>query len=129
WLRREIPQASQTGRNIIPVMLPGFEFPSDLPPELQALPRYQAVQYSHTFFEATVGKLLDAIGGAGARTLKPKIAYYRFADYLWTRLGARGVLPLVLIVALPAGAYSFLKYAVNSTIPKLVGDFGVEFEA
>src|SRR5262249_28085288 len=25
--------------------------------------------------------------------------------------------------------YSFLKYAVNSTIPKLVGDFGVEFEA
>jgi hypothetical protein len=129
WLRREIAHAIQTGRNIIPVILPGFEFPRELPIDIQDLPRYQAVLYSHAFFEATITKLLDAIGGAAVGTLRPKITYYRFADYLWTRLGIRGLLPLVLLVVLPIGTYSFFRYAVNFTIPKLVGDFGVEFEA
>lgn len=128
WLLREIAHAIQTRRNVIPIMLPGFEFPPELPSAIEDLPRYQAIQYSHVLFDATLGKLLDAIGAGGA-VLKPKIAYYRFADYLWTRLGARRVLPLVCLLALPILTYSLLQYSVNSTVPKLIGDFGVDFQA
>jgi hypothetical protein len=129
WLRREIAHALQTGRVIVPVMLPGFEFPDELPAEIKALPRHQAVPYSHTLFDATVSKLLDAIGAAGGRALKPRIAYYRVSDYVWNRLGARGLLPLALLIALPILLYSAFNFAVNSTIPRLVGDFGVNLEA
>jgi TIR domain len=59
WLRVEIGHAIATQRNIIPVMLPGFQFPARLPEDIATLPRYQGVQYSHVFFEAVIGKLLQ----------------------------------------------------------------------
>jgi hypothetical protein len=75
WVHREVAHAILSERNIIPVMLPGFKFPKDLPPSIASLPRYQAVEYSHTFFEATAGKILEMIQTGTAerpRTLKAK---------------------------------------------------------
>jgi hypothetical protein len=61
WLRREIAQAIKAERNIIPILMPGFEFPPDLPPDINLLPRHQAVPYSHVYFEAMIDKILTSI--------------------------------------------------------------------
>lgn len=64
WFRREISHAIRSDRNIIPVTLPGFEFPlpEDMPIGLRDLPRYQSVAYSHDYFKATMDKLVAFLG-------------------------------------------------------------------
>jgi TIR domain len=62
WLRRELQQAIATKRNVVPVCLPGFSFPSSLPADIADLSRHQAVEYSHTLFDATIEKISKAIG-------------------------------------------------------------------
>lgn len=59
WLRLEIAQALKTSRNVIPVMLPGFEFPEpqSLPVDIRALSSHQAVRYSHEYFDAMITKV------------------------------------------------------------------------
>ena len=42
-LRQEIGQAIRTSRNIIPLLMPGFEYPAELPRDLQSLRRYEGV--------------------------------------------------------------------------------------
>jgi hypothetical protein len=66
WLRRELKQAMATKRNIVPVCLPGFSFPTSLPADIAELSRHQAVEYSHTLFDATIEKILKAIGKPAA---------------------------------------------------------------
>ncbi|MGO9269336.1 MAG: TIR domain-containing protein [Terriglobia bacterium] len=61
WLRLEIAQAVKTNRNIIPVMMAGFAFPRELPPDIKPLPRHQGVEYSHSYFEAMIGKIVESI--------------------------------------------------------------------
>jgi hypothetical protein len=60
WLRREITQALRTGRNMVPIMLRGFEFSSrqNLPQELQELPTHHSVEYNHTYFNAMIEKIV-----------------------------------------------------------------------
>ncbi len=61
WLRREIDHAITTGRNIIPLMMPGFDFSKteDLPDSVRALTRHNGVTYSHQYFDATVARLVQ----------------------------------------------------------------------
>jgi len=61
WLRQEIAQALRTNKNIIPVIMPGFEFPKPeaLPVDIADLATYQAVYYSHEFFSAMVDKTVQ----------------------------------------------------------------------
>ncbi len=63
WLRREILHAMAHGKNIIPVMVEGFSFPSatsmqSLPPQMRELSNYQAVEYLHDHAESSVRKIL-----------------------------------------------------------------------
>jgi hypothetical protein len=58
WLRREVAHAIQTERNIVPVMLRDFEFPSDLPENISQLGRYNAVTYSHEYYGPTIQKIV-----------------------------------------------------------------------
>jgi len=64
WLRREIAHAISTQKNIVPVLKEGFHFPpkESLPPDLADLPRYNCVEYSHVYFQATMGRLLAFCG-------------------------------------------------------------------
>ena len=57
WLRKEIAHAFKIGRHVIPVMMPEFEFPVDLPTDIRELPRHNAVSYSHDYFKGTMEKL------------------------------------------------------------------------
>lgn len=59
WLRREIVHALKHGRNIVPLLADGFQFPApaELPDELQSLHRLNGVMYSHEYFNAAFDKL------------------------------------------------------------------------
>lgn len=57
WVRREVEYALERGKNIIPVMLRGFEFPGNLPPSLEQLRFKNGIPASTEFFEAFIQKL------------------------------------------------------------------------
>jgi serine/threonine protein kinase len=59
WLRQEIVQAIKTNRKIIPIYLPGFEFPypQDMPEPLRTLISHQGIRYSHEYFNAMIEKI------------------------------------------------------------------------
>jgi hypothetical protein len=93
WLRRELRQALASSRNIVPVCLPDFRFPASLPADIADLSRHQAVEYSHTLFDATIEKILKAIG-------KPGGASGRSRSRVRLAIGAAGaVAALVVLIA------------------------------
>ncbi len=59
WLRREIAHAIATGRNVVPMFEPGFRFPDkgEMPADIGDLPRHNGVEYSHTYFTASMDRL------------------------------------------------------------------------
>lgn len=61
WLRQEIAQAVKTNRNIIPVMMPAFQFPNPqtLPEDIRVLRTYHSVSYSHEFFDAMLNRIVQ----------------------------------------------------------------------
>lgn len=63
WLRLEIEHAIKQKKNIIPVMMVGFEFPEELPPSLQVLPFFNGVKSSREYFDATIKKILSMLKG------------------------------------------------------------------
>jgi len=60
WLRQEIAQAIQTNSNIVPVLMPDFQFPEQqtLPSDIKDLPKYQGVRYSHDYFDGMLERLI-----------------------------------------------------------------------
>jgi len=67
WLRREIGQAIATQRNIVPVLMPGFVFPRDLPSGVADLPSFQAVSYSNEYADGAVAKLFAMLVRSSAK--------------------------------------------------------------
>ncbi len=62
WLKREIMHAIQAGRNIIPLLIEGFTFPSDekwalLPPEMKVLASLNGISYSHIHQDAAIRQI------------------------------------------------------------------------
>lgn len=73
WLRIEIAHALATGRRIVPVTFPGFVFPEviSLPKELRGLPRHQAVEHTHRYFDAELETLCRYFGAPSHRAVDP----------------------------------------------------------
>ena len=61
WLRREIEYALEKEKNIIPIMLRGFNFPEKLPKSIEPLPYMQGLQANLEYFDAFMGKLQSFI--------------------------------------------------------------------
>lgn len=61
WLRLEIEHAIKQKKNIIPVMMVGFDFPEQLPPSLQVLPFFNGVKSSREYFDATIKKIVSML--------------------------------------------------------------------
>jgi hypothetical protein len=64
WLRKEVVRALSKMKNVIPVMMPGFSFPSieDMPQEIQSVRVHHGVTYSHEFFNAMIERIIDYLG-------------------------------------------------------------------
>ena len=64
WLRREIETALESRRNIVPLMLEGFDFgtpkiANQLTGKLDALKRYNGLSIPHEYFEAAMSRLRE----------------------------------------------------------------------
>lgn len=57
WVRREVEYALERGKNIVPVMLRGFEFPEVLPSSMEQLRFKNGIPANTEFFEAFIQKL------------------------------------------------------------------------
>jgi hypothetical protein len=64
WLRREIGCAIRTNRNIVPILVKDFEPPPELSEEIQRLPKYNGVSYSHEHFDSTLQQIMAKVGEA-----------------------------------------------------------------
>ena len=59
WVRNEISYALAKKKNIIPMMMRGFEFPDDMPDDIKAVKLYQGVNIENMdFFDAKIDKLI-----------------------------------------------------------------------
>lgn len=61
WVRLEVEHAIKSGKNIIPVMINGFLWPSKLPQSLKKLPYFNGVPASQEYFDASVEKLCSML--------------------------------------------------------------------
>lgn len=100
WLRLEIAQAVKTRKNIIPVMMPSFRFPNQLPEDIQTLPRHQGVEYSHSYHVAMIDSIVRSVEAEREESAPP-------APALETRQQDR-VLDAALPVRVPLGKPSEL---------------------
>ena len=66
WLRLEIEHAIAKEKNIIPVMMPGFFWPKELPDSLMTLPNYNGVQLSRDYFDASITRIVSMLVGVGS---------------------------------------------------------------
>ena len=57
WLRREIEQALQGDKNIIPIMMRGFEFPDNLPASIDPIRHRNGLTATTDLFDAYITKM------------------------------------------------------------------------
>lgn len=57
WVRNEVSHALRHGKNIVPILLRGFEFPQTLPPDIESVRFMNGLEASSEFFDAFVDKL------------------------------------------------------------------------
>jgi hypothetical protein len=61
WLRKELAHAMRTSRNIVPVLMPGFIFPEDLPPDIKEITAFHGIDYSHDYSESTIKRIAQLL--------------------------------------------------------------------
>lgn len=57
WVRREIALGLQHGKNIIPVMMEGFEYPETLPPEISDIRNMESVKDNAEYFDSVIDRI------------------------------------------------------------------------
>lgn len=57
WVRIEIEYAISLGKNVIPVLVPGFVFPPILPPKMEPLRDYEGVTANSEYFGAMIDRI------------------------------------------------------------------------
>lgn len=76
WLRLEICCAQQHRKNIIPVMLNGFEWPQVMPAGLEGLNEFQSITAGgHNYFDAAIDRLKSYLKSKPVRWSTKKIKW------------------------------------------------------
>lgn len=57
WVRKEIAYALKTGKNIIPLLMEGFSFPSNLPEDIKDVSREEGVKVDSHYFAAVMERI------------------------------------------------------------------------
>lgn len=74
WVRRELIRAMQAKKNIVPVQLAGFEWPSPMPQGLEELPNYQAIiAGEQEFFDMSMDRLASYLKSKPRKNLRSLI--------------------------------------------------------
>lgn len=68
WVRKEIVHALKCKKNVIPIMMRDFEFPENLPDEIEIVKNYEGVRAASDYFDAVIDRiqsLLVSVSGIG----------------------------------------------------------------
>lgn len=57
WVRQELAFALNHNKNIIPILMRGFEFPKDLPSDIDNVRNMEGVVASSEYFDAVIQKI------------------------------------------------------------------------
>ncbi len=77
WVRKELVHAMEQDKNIIPIMLNGFQWPEIMPEGMEKLCLYQSVASSRDFFDLSMERLesyLHSRKHVGRRKMAVKVA-------------------------------------------------------
>ncbi len=58
WVRWEIRHALECRKNIIPVLLPGFDFPSSLPEDISEVRNYSGVPFVMAYYDGVIDAII-----------------------------------------------------------------------
>jgi len=61
WLRLEIEYALESGKNLVPVMMPAFQWPDSGPSTMASFSKFNGVVWSHVYFDASLKKLIELL--------------------------------------------------------------------
>ncbi len=59
WVRQEIRHALLHKKNIVPILLPGFEFPKNMPSDIAEITRFNGVHFVMAYFEGVIDAVVD----------------------------------------------------------------------
>lgn len=80
WLTKEIVAAVDSGRNIIPVLGDGFEWPKEwsdeIPEQVKSLASYHGVEMSQYYVDAMIDKIIEHVRGKSATYGKSDIGTF-----------------------------------------------------
>jgi hypothetical protein len=106
WVRTEIAHALKHGKNVVPVMLRGFEWPDVLPDDMEELRMQNGVNAnSHEYFDAAIDRLAEKFlqsqphSPTAKRPSPPKVK----APHTKKTKGIIGVASLAVAIALVLG--------------------------
>lgn len=111
WVRREVEYALEKGKNIVPVMLRGFEFPEVLPEPLEPLRYRNGLEANSQFFDAFLQQLTQKF-----LLTKPALRRRVAQSSL-----VRRTLPFLLALVILAGGIfgvRTLLHSLDSTYPR-----------
>lgn len=114
WVRREVEHAIAKGKNIVPVMLRGFEWPADeaLPESLKELPLYNGITASdHNLFEENIERLKNKF-----LISKPGFPWRRYKKYIFIALA---------VVVACLGFWLYNRYNENDNYEKLSQEYAM----
>jgi TIR domain len=109
YVRLEIAAALERGVRVIPALVGGARMPgaAELPPDLVALTRRNAIEISDTSFQASIDKLIEALERLETGT--PQIGRFRVPKTVSGRLVA-----LALVAAAAWGLYYWVRDTTES---------------
>lgn len=61
WVRKEIVYAMKTGKNVIPLLMPGFVWPADLPEGMENVDKQEGVKVDSSYFNAMIQRIEELI--------------------------------------------------------------------
>lgn len=114
WVRREVEHAIAKGKNIVPIMLRGFEWPDEnsLPETLGDLPLYNGITASdHNLFEENIERLKHKFLKS-----KPGFTWRRYKKY---------ILSVMAVLLACVGYIIYSKYTEKDNYDKLSQEYAM----
>lgn len=83
WVRREILLSLEYEKNIIPVKMRQFKWPTDLPEDIADIAKYNEVNCDMAYFDSALGRIISMLyssSGISLRNSKYLMLYYSFEN-------------------------------------------------
>lgn len=91
WVRQEIAHALKSKKNIIPIMLPEFEFPNDLPKDIEDISRINGIRFIMDYFETVIDTITKRITSTPLiQTIGPQNSNLQTKEdqaVIWAKIG------------------------------------------